>query len=1380
MGTTGEYGGPDLGDGNSGALHHESAAASSASSDGITALDATRAIPRAASELALLRLEQNNLRSGHENAGFLSSSRGFMPAVNPRLQLAAQFAPWDELARDLPQLYRTLTLRKRVEQLPVLDASEENLDARQALRACALLAVMSHAYWYVDSRPPDSLPDALHKPWAQLRARLGRPQEVISYIDLIVYNWKLRDPTRKDLFVVENLDLLFPTIGNQAERVFYLTQLEILDRTSPVVRLAAAAQGAVLRDDEEELEAALLGIIDCLGRIVDTSLPKINPNPHSKSHVDAVLWAKTVAPFAVPIHRGDQGPSGTSSPLFNTLDLLFGRKDYGSFLGREIKALRNTYPPAWRVYLSSLTEVSLPRYIEERGKSPLRSAFREAFELYAGETGFLGRHRMKVYGYLELAFKVGRSVTIGGFGGVFTDRTWDVVDRELAKSQAERMDGLPHFVQRARVAQADTPGELSQSGIRKVTLDVSGAGVRYRGGDRCLILPENAPDVIERTLAALGARGDELVGLTPEWRAYARDRAELSGQTQITTRELLRYGAIRPVSPRLAEALHARTQSSLLFDAIVRGCTERWELWELLELLRARGLEPTGLWRTADVASSEQLSRLIPPQRFRVYSVSSAPESPLRRGESSLQLTVGQLRYAAPTSAPATGCPVHAEATPLATDGPAHSSAAVLETACPAHEPAALLATGCPMGAARDQPAPATPGSSFGAALRYGTGSSFLARAQQHAHEVPFRMQRPDCFRLPDDPDIPIVMFAGGSGVAPFRAFLQERARTSRGTAFLFLSLRSPDDFLYHDDFAATVASGELALEVAFTRVGARISLGENGKLALRPAPPQRLPELMLREPMREQLWQLSQPIEAGGRGAVFYLCGRSGFADTVLATLKQIFREHFADQTTSAERAAQLLYQMVADRRLLQEIHSDAQPLDEDPRLFHVSEVAVHNEAQHGYWIVVDRVVYDVTEFIELHPGGRRVVQAYAGMDATHGFARAHHGRADVDAMRESYRIGMLRSPAFEDCVVQAETPSGALAVDSAAGYRSFVKALSLVVEMQNALAADYSLQREPAGDASRAGQAFVRSPYQQLRGVETHRRFLNNYLGVLLNSSLPELWCIARALFFPERPADWMERYLTRLRSSDAAEKTHALALDAFDNFERFRDEGAIGALVEAFEARDVWFLRALKAALLTVVREFERYASEVRVRGAARVHRACLQTAAIVRQYYRRGSCETPRALRSADSRTALGSLTREVASTALRRLHTGTHWIFEEDPAQRLAVLRRTPIAAGSLWLLAQENDHVLRCLEPRHKQYGLVVDTRQARMRNDTHFEDAMAKLRRDLTGAFERTAVLLESSIGELQVSRIERDERRDAIATRSESAAFKFAQGNA
>ncbi|HEY6881283.1 MAG TPA: hypothetical protein VI299_24825, partial [Polyangiales bacterium] len=510
--------------------------------------DLSRVFARAPAEAALRRLELNALRVGHQNAGFLSAARGYLPLENPLLALDPAYAEWDAIAAELPTLYRELGVRKRIAELPILPATADRLEARYVLRACALLAILSHAYWYVDSRPPASLPPQLSLPWAQLRKRLGRTQEVISYIDLIIYNFRVRDASLPNPLLVENLELLFPTIGNQEERVFYMTQLEILGRTAAVPRLVASAQGAALRDDPVELEAALVGIIDALQSVVFTSLPKINPNPYGRTHVDPVLWAKTVAPFAVPIHQGDQGPSGTSSPLFNTLDLFFGRKDFRSFLGREIKALRAHYPRAWQVFMSALTEVSVPAYIELKGSQTLRSAFREAFELYAGETGFLGRHRMKVYGYLELAFKVGRSVTIGGFGGVFTDRTWDQVDGELSRSQAERVKESPQSVHRARVVGAEPIAAEAPAAIRRVTLDVSRSGVRYRGGDRCLILPENDPEVVERTVQALGAQGDEWVALTDEWKAHAKDRVELAGKSQLTLRDLLRYGAIRPVS----------------------------------------------------------------------------------------------------------------------------------------------------------------------------------------------------------------------------------------------------------------------------------------------------------------------------------------------------------------------------------------------------------------------------------------------------------------------------------------------------------------------------------------------------------------------------------------------------------------------------------------------------------------------------------------------------------------------------------------------------------------------------------------------------------------------------------------------------------------
>ncbi|HEY6880406.1 MAG TPA: hypothetical protein VI299_20420, partial [Polyangiales bacterium] len=264
-------------------------------------------------------------------------------------------------------------------------------------------------------------------------------------------------------------------------------------------------------------------------------------------------------------------------------------------------------------------------------------------------------------------------------------------------------------------------------------------------------------------------------------------------------------------------------------------------------------------------------------------------------------------------------------------------------------------------------------------------------------------------------------------------------------------------------------------------------------------------------------------------------------------------------------------------------------------------------------------------------------------------------------------------------------------------------------------------------------------------------------------------------QGLFFPEQAPERLPRYLETLLRSPDAEQLQATAQQSFDDFEVFCAQGTLPRLVDAFESLDAWFLAAMKSALMLALREFERHGPEVRARGSLRVRRACLAMAGVVRKYLRRAAQRTPQ---REPWRPSSPASPASEPPAAMTRLHTGTYWVLEEDARQKLAVLRRTPVAAASLEELSQENERVLRCLRIDHRRYGLVVDTRQARMRNDSGFEDAMAKLRHELAGHFLRTAVLLESSIGELQVSRIERDERRQSIATRSESTAFKFAQG--
>jgi sulfite reductase (NADPH) flavoprotein alpha-component len=108
-----------------------------------------------------------------------------------------------------------------------------------------------------------------------------------------------------------------------------------------------------------------------------------------------------------------------------------------------------------------------------------------------------------------------------------------------------------------------------------------------------------------------------------------------------------------------------------------------------------------------------------------------------------------------------------------------------------------------------------------GEAWRYGAGSHYLGWQLQPGDALPLYIVPNSDFRLPADDSTPVIMIGPGTGIAPFRAFLQERqARGATGRNWLFFgNPHRADDFLYGDELLKYQQDGLLdRLDLAFSR----------------------------------------------------------------------------------------------------------------------------------------------------------------------------------------------------------------------------------------------------------------------------------------------------------------------------------------------------------------------------------------------------------------------------------------------------------------------------------------------------------------------------------------------------------------------------------
>jgi len=181
-----------------------------------------------------------------------------------------------------------------------------------------------------------------------------------------------------------------------------------------------------------------------------------------------------------------------------------------------------------------------------------------------------------------------------------------------------------------------------------------------------------------------------------------------------------------------------------------------------------------------------------------------------------------------------------------------------------------------------------------------GTCTGFLSDVLEEDEHVPVFIESNPNFRLPAYPETPIIMIGAGTGVAPYRAFVQERAlNPDSGKSWLFFGNRHFEtEFLYQTEWQQHLKSGALTrMDVAFSRDGEK--------------------PVYVQHRLLEQAGDIYQWIE---EGAHLYICGdMKKMAVDVQNALSTILRQ---EGGYNADEAQEYLNRMEQEKRLQLDVY--------------------------------------------------------------------------------------------------------------------------------------------------------------------------------------------------------------------------------------------------------------------------------------------------------------------------------------------------------------------------------------------------------------------------------------------------------------------------
>ncbi|ENH71425.1 Nitric oxide synthase, inducible [Fusarium oxysporum f. sp. cubense race 1] len=978
--------------------------------------------------------------------GYLSVEHGFCPPDYEEPIAALARSPgriWSDLCERMPGCCARGRVREAVAALPLVEGTEENIPDEALWGAVVALGMLCSIYRFEDKHDGK---DGL----AITDGATTKPQCPMGD-DLSSYNLKIRDVKSNTPYLArfDNTDLRWPMFGERAEVAFLKGCADTSASFQHGPDAIAACQEHVMTGNIEGLLHEMIRLKEILERMPN-AFHSISPNPNAgDNYVSADKWVRWGL-FSSPLSKRVPAASGLQFPPYLVMDAFLGRKTHASFLGVEALHLRAWLPSNHRAFIAAIQyHYSIPEFVQRSGDPRLMGVLEGIVEAYAGERGFMGVHRYKVFGILEVAAKTGRTATNGLSGAADATRPWEETHRQFSDAMKERLEPFrgklamePHSMRgtfeecryMAKIASCSSIDQDANRSTAMVTLDIRDTGITFAPGDRVAVMPLNSWEECAKMVAALGLDQHvrEPVDTTGTWSRFEHHLSTVTrtAHRQLTVIDILRRGHLAPITKELTvkvhELLHASSNTVLQVLA-----TEEWPVrGSLGDLLQKAVLDtPSHIWNRAfNLEDLSWLSELVQLEVPRTYSISSHSNELL---PSTVDLTISRAEY---------------ELSPIF--------------------------------------------SQRQTVTRAGVASGFfnprpLSAENSLLYEVLIGVSRPVAFQLPIDKMVPCAFFAGGSGIAPFRSFWQHRLATSGlsgGRNLLYLGVQSREKFCYEAELRELVNMGFMEVHLAFSRD--RHGLAYDGvarDLVEKPTPPRYIDSLIVEQ--GNAICDMVMSKKQGGLGGHLYVCGSVSVFDSVMSGIRKAMYNY---RTATMETVDLIINKAFAERRFMLDVFMSPKALPCNLPTISLSSLALHtgHRQESRMWIAVHGSVYDITDFCPMHPGGTLIIKSNAGVDCTKSFDNlAHTNNPEVSSLLTRYFIEACNGmDAFESIATVLDSFDGSNSDSTpVAALSSFL--LQTLERMAHRLAMFYTqlarlsvYQPELEHNPARTRWAFVR----------------------------------------------------------------------------------------------------------------------------------------------------------------------------------------------------------------------------------------------------------------------------------------------------------------